>query len=145
MVAPTASWMPIGELSRRVGMSPDLLRKWERRYGVLSPGRSNGNQRLYSRVDEARLRVMLGHVRQGVPAAQAAELAVAARFRLTAQAPTVAAVERSTQARTALRDARLRYDETGGDQALAPLLAAKTVSTIIRAVLLPLMRERDGP
>lgn len=48
--------MPIGELSRRVGVSSDLLRKWERRYAVLQPGRTVGNQRLYSQVDEARVR-----------------------------------------------------------------------------------------
>lgn len=30
MVAPAASWMPIGELSRRTGVSSDLLRKSER-------------------------------------------------------------------------------------------------------------------
>jgi len=55
--------MPIGELSRRLGVSTDLLRKWERRYGVLKPGRTTGNQRLYSHLDEARARVMLRHVR----------------------------------------------------------------------------------
>jgi hypothetical protein len=54
MVAPGASWIPIGELSRRLGVSADVLRKWERRYGILKPGRTLGNQRLYSQVDEAR-------------------------------------------------------------------------------------------
>ncbi|MBV9049977.1 MAG: MerR family DNA-binding transcriptional regulator, partial [Solirubrobacterales bacterium] len=42
MVAPAASWMPIGELSRRIGTSSDLLRKWERRYGLLKPRRTAG-------------------------------------------------------------------------------------------------------
>ena len=27
----------IGELSRRVGVAPETLRAWERRYGVLTP------------------------------------------------------------------------------------------------------------
>src|SRR5690349_3058408 len=29
----------IGELSRRAGVSPELLRAWERRYGLLRPAR----------------------------------------------------------------------------------------------------------
>ena len=43
--------MPIGELSRRLGVSTDLLRKWERRYAVLKPGRTIGN--LWNRMIES--------------------------------------------------------------------------------------------
>ena len=32
----------IGELSKRAGVSPELLRAWERRYGLLRPTRSSG-------------------------------------------------------------------------------------------------------
>src|SRR5215213_4723209 len=32
----------IGELSRRTGVSPELLRAWERRYGLLEPERTEG-------------------------------------------------------------------------------------------------------
>jgi len=38
----------IGELARRVAASQDLLRAWERRYGLLKPVRSPGGYRLYS-------------------------------------------------------------------------------------------------
>ena len=38
----------IGELSRRTGVSPELLRAWERRYGLLDPARTGGGLRLYS-------------------------------------------------------------------------------------------------
>jgi DNA-binding transcriptional MerR regulator len=48
----------IGELSRRQGVSPDLLRAWERRYGLLAPQRTAGGFRLYSPDDEARVRAM---------------------------------------------------------------------------------------
>ena len=44
----------IGVLSGRVGVSPGLLRAWERRYGLLQPSRSAGGFRLYSGADEAR-------------------------------------------------------------------------------------------
>ena len=48
----------IGELSRRSGVSPELLRAWERRYGLLQPTRSAGGLRLYSLDDLKRVREM---------------------------------------------------------------------------------------
>src|SRR5437660_12295370 len=124
MVAPSASWMPIGELSRRVGVSADLLRKWERRYGVLQPGRTAGNQRLYSRVDEARLRLMLKHVRGGIPPAQAAELATSAQFRLKAGVSAAPVPGHATRARERMLEALGRYDETGADRVVEKLLVS---------------------
>ena len=65
----------IGELSRRTGVSVDVLRVWERRYGLLSPERSAGGQRLYSTGDEERIRAMLAPPRErGPAAAEAARL-----------------------------------------------------------------------
>lgn len=39
---------PIQVVSRRTGLTADVLRVWEKRYGVVSPGRSGGGHRLYS-------------------------------------------------------------------------------------------------
>jgi methanogenic corrinoid protein MtbC1 len=141
MVAPGASWMPIGELSRRVGVSSDLLRKWERRYGILRPGRTSGNHRLYSTVDEARLRLMLDHVRQGMSPAQAAELAVAARFRVAAGTAPTEMLDHVELARRRMLDALVRYDESAADQVLEKLLARVTPTRIVRDVFLALMHE----
>jgi MerR family transcriptional regulator, light-induced transcriptional regulator len=49
---------PIGVVARRTGVSLHVLRAWERRYGVVSPVRSSGGQRLYSDADIARLRLL---------------------------------------------------------------------------------------
>jgi MerR family transcriptional regulator, light-induced transcriptional regulator len=65
----------IGELSRRVGVRPETLRAWERRYGLLEPGRSGGGYRLYSADDEARVRAMTALLARGISAAEAAKLA----------------------------------------------------------------------
>ena len=65
----------IGELSLRTGVSPELLRAWERRYGLLRPDRSSGGFRLYSAADEARVHRMQGYLRRGIAAAEAARLA----------------------------------------------------------------------
>jgi methanogenic corrinoid protein MtbC1 len=133
--------MPIGELSRRVGVSSDVLRKWERRYGILRPGRTSGNHRLYSTVDEARVRLMLDHVKQGMSPAQAAELAVAARFRIAAGSAPTGMVDHIVLARRRMLDALARYDESAADQVLEKLLARVRPTTIVRDVFLALMRE----
>jgi DNA-binding transcriptional MerR regulator len=66
----------IGELSRRVGVSPELLRAWEARYGLLRPERTAGGLRLFTEEDERRVRRMCGHIALGMPASEAARLAL---------------------------------------------------------------------
>ena len=39
---------PVRVVTQRTGLSPDLLRAWERRYRIVEPRRSAGGQRLYS-------------------------------------------------------------------------------------------------
>lgn len=46
---------PIRVVAERTGVSPTLLRAWERRYGVVEPARSEGRQRLYSDADVDRI------------------------------------------------------------------------------------------
>jgi DNA-binding transcriptional MerR regulator/methylmalonyl-CoA mutase cobalamin-binding subunit len=46
---------PIRVVAERTGVSPTLLRAWERRYHVVDPGRSEGGQRLYSDADVERV------------------------------------------------------------------------------------------
>src|SRR5580765_1717232 len=62
----------IGELSKRSGVSPELLRAWEHRYGLLEPVRTAGGLRLYSLDDLARVRLMQQHLSAGLAAAEAA-------------------------------------------------------------------------
>ena len=76
MAAPELSHsLRIGELSRRTGVKPELLRAWERRYGLLQPARTPGGFRLYSAEDEARIRRMQAHLTAGLSAAEGARLA----------------------------------------------------------------------
>jgi DNA-binding transcriptional MerR regulator/methylmalonyl-CoA mutase cobalamin-binding subunit len=49
---------------RTTGLSEHVLRAWERRYGVVAPGRTPGGTRRYSEMDVARLALL----RQGVDA-----------------------------------------------------------------------------
>jgi MerR family transcriptional regulator, light-induced transcriptional regulator len=49
---------PVQVVMRRTGLSPELLRTWERRYAVVRPQRSPGGRRLYSEEDIERLRLL---------------------------------------------------------------------------------------
>ena len=69
-----AGLLRIGELSRRTGVSPELLRAWERRYGLLRPVRSQGGLRLYRPRDLERVLRMQQHLADGLAAAEAAGL-----------------------------------------------------------------------
>jgi DNA-binding transcriptional MerR regulator/methylmalonyl-CoA mutase cobalamin-binding subunit len=56
---------PIQVAARRSGLSQDVLRAWEKRYGVVEPARSGGRQRLYSDEDIERLRLLRSAVEEG--------------------------------------------------------------------------------
>src|SRR5688572_32863287 len=71
-----AAHLRIGELSYRVGVSPEVLRAWERRYGLLRPSRSAGGYRLYSEADAERVLRMQELISSGIAAAEAARLAL---------------------------------------------------------------------
>ena len=49
---------PIQVVVRRTGLTADVLRVWEKRYGVVRPGRSGGGHRLYSDADVERLQLL---------------------------------------------------------------------------------------
>jgi PAS domain-containing protein len=48
--------LTIGELAAMVGVSTDTIRAWERRHGVLTPGRTAAGQRRYTMADVDTLR-----------------------------------------------------------------------------------------
>jgi MerR family transcriptional regulator, light-induced transcriptional regulator len=127
----------IGELSKRSGVSPELLRAWERRYGLLRPVRSAGGLRLYTPADVERVRVMRQHLADGLAAAEAAALAL--RPGVGDESTPMAL--RPEAVRDELADALDRYDEPGAQMILDRLLAVATVDTVLSEVVLPYLRE----
>jgi DNA-binding transcriptional MerR regulator len=119
----------IGELSRRVGVSPEVLRAWERRYGVLRPTRTEGGFRLYSAGDEERVRRMLALQQEGLSPSVAARAAVAG----DGGAPAAASTE---ELRRALADALERFDEAAANRAFDHALATVTLDTLLQDVVL---------
>jgi MerR family transcriptional regulator, light-induced transcriptional regulator len=126
----------IGELSRRSGVSPDLLRAWERRYGLLRPQRSEGGLRLYSDDDLARVRTMQEHLARGLAAAEAAALAAA----VPSRQPESAAVDASA-IRGELAAAIDAFDEPSAQAVLDSLLGATTLDHALSAVIVPYLHE----
>ena len=72
------SLYPIRYVARDTGLSPHVIRAWERRYGAVTPRRSNGNHRLYSAVDIERLRLLNRAVAGGHSISQVTKLPNAA-------------------------------------------------------------------
>lgn len=56
---------PIGVVSERTGLTPDVIRVWERRYGVVEPARESTGHRLYTDGDVARLELLARAVEGG--------------------------------------------------------------------------------
>jgi MerR family transcriptional regulator, light-induced transcriptional regulator len=130
----------IGELSRRTGVAPELLRAWERRYGLLRPARSEGRFRLYSEADERRVELMRQHLRAGLAAAEAARRALDDSGQAETHAPDDGRPELEAAA-LRLRAALDAFDEAAAQEALDNLLGAFTVETVLREALLPYLSE----
>ena len=127
-----AGALRIGELSRRSGVSPELLRAWERRYALLQPTRSRGGLRLYSPDDLARVEAMQQHLAQGLAAAEAA--ALAAR---TSHDEEVA----SPAAKDELAAALSSFDDGAAHAVFDSLLARLSTDTLLRDVVIPYLHE----
>ena len=136
-MANTGEVLRIGELSKRAGVSPELLRAWERRYGLLRPARSAGGLRLYSPADVERVALMQQHLAEGMAAAEAAALAVrdAVEEEAARTAPRPAAI------RDELAAALDAFDEPRAQAILDRLLALATVETLLAEVVVPYLHE----
>lgn len=135
----SGGYLRIGELSRRTGVAPELLRAWERRYGLLRPARSEGGFRLYSDADERRVELMRRHLRDGLAAAEAARRAVEATDEPSTRMEDAQPELEAVAAR--LRASLDEFDEVAAQQALDELFAAFTVETVLAQVLMPYLAD----
>jgi DNA-binding transcriptional MerR regulator len=142
----SAQHLRIGEFSRRVGVDADLLRSWERRYGLTSPARTAGGLRLYGPEETQRVSRMVEHLRDGLSAAEAARL-TRREFDTPdhADATDEVGTERSVPATVAnpmdLGRALDQLDEDEANRVFDRLLGALSLSTVVRAAVLPYLRE----
>jgi len=83
---------PVRVIASRTGLSAHVLRAWERRYGVVTPTRSEGGQRLYSDADLERLSLLRALTAGGSPISQLARLPLGELRRLTKTGPAAVSV-----------------------------------------------------
>jgi DNA-binding transcriptional MerR regulator len=132
-------YLRIGQLAKRTGVSPELLRAWEQRYGLLQPTRTAGGFRLYSAADEARVQGMQSLVAGGLAAAQAARLLLSDDEPAPRSVSTSAAtLEDAAGNLTASLD---RLDEQAANTALDRLFAGYTVETVLRDAVIPYLHR----
>ena len=138
---PDAPRLRIGELSRRVGVSRDLLRAWERRYGLLRPVRSDNGFRLYSEVDEWRVHLMQEKLWSGLSAAEAARAVAAVDRQRDRDAPSSRLGRGPSHFTAELGAALEEFDEDRAHASLDRLFAVFGVERAIRDALMPYLRD----
>jgi MerR family transcriptional regulator, light-induced transcriptional regulator len=142
---------PIGVVAERTGLSPDLLRVWERRYRAVEPSRATDGQRLYSDSDVERLRLLRLATLAGRSIRQVAQLATeeltqlvredeAARQRATQWKERTVPASAGEDVERALELARA-VDAPGLESLLRRTAAALGVPIFLDAVVGPLLRR----
>jgi len=131
----------VGELARRVGVAPETLRAWERRYGVLRPSRTPGGYRVYGADDELRAQRMRELIESGWAAGQAAH-AVTADESWHAHAAAAATTAPSVGAAAGeLLAALVGFDCAAGQAAFDRVFAERSMDAALRDVVLPALHE----
>jgi len=72
-------------VAERTGLSQDVLRVWERRYGAVKPERGPGGQRFYTNADVERLRLLHSAAKAGRSIGQIAGLSEKALARMVSE------------------------------------------------------------
>ncbi|CAG8868048.1 hypothetical protein PS627_02809 [Pseudomonas fluorescens] len=67
---PSEALLPIREVARLTGVNPVTLRAWERRYGLLTPGRTGKGHRLYPADQVERVQAILRWLERGASVGQ---------------------------------------------------------------------------
>jgi MerR family transcriptional regulator, light-induced transcriptional regulator len=124
----------IGELSYRVGVSADVLRAWEKRYGILRPIRTETGYRLYDEHDEWRVRMMQQKLWAGVSPAQAA--GEVARMEEGGKLPD-GSFEAPGELAEQLGEALESFDEDRAHELLDRLFGLHGLERAIRDALMP--------
>ncbi len=117
-------------------MSPELLRAWETRYGLLRPERTAGGLRLFSEEDERRVHLMRKHIAAGLSASEAARLA-----RSGEESAPHGGSASFAEIQAALARGIDALDEPMAQSALDQLFRAFALSYALSEVILPFLHQ----
>lgn len=134
----------IAAVERDTGLSKDLLRMWERRYGFPEPARDAHGERIYPATQVDRLRLIKRLLGQGHRPGKLVALPVEALAGLATRRPDPA-VREGTQPDEALLDGLLllvtRHDANRYVQALQQQLARTGLAGFVQDIAAPLARR----
>jgi len=132
----------IGRVTKLTGLSIDVVRVWERRYGAVRPARSDGGTRLYSDADIRRLRRLRQAVDGGHSISQAARLSESELDELIADAqPSIEAPDPYRAVRERFIEAVRILDVVSADQELARAAALFTARELVKRIIAPILDE----
>ncbi len=125
----------IKQAAARSGVGVSLLRAWERRYGIVSPARTQSGYRLYDDDAITRLRAMRQLVDGGWAASQAADAVMNGQVELTTDVvPSSVAAHADTEA---FLSAAAAYDAVALEGVLDALFARGSYESVIDDLVLP--------
>jgi len=130
---------PLRTAARLTGLSPELLRAWEKRYGVVEPLRTAGGTRRYSAADLERLRSVKAAVDAGHRIGQVAHLDPA-ELKKRAAIAEAGSEGRLDEILTALQ----ALDDSTCQRLLSLKLSALGPARFAREVAVPLVHEIGG-
>ncbi len=132
----------IGAVTRLTGLSADVIRVWERRYGVIRPVRSEGGSRLYSEADISRLRQLRQAIDKGHSIGQAAKLPAEELEHLLGSQPDSAVAEDPySTAQERFLEAIERMDVASADMELSRAATLFPVKTLVTQVIAPILEQ----
>jgi MerR family transcriptional regulator, light-induced transcriptional regulator len=131
----------IGEVARRTGVAVPTLRAWERRYGLLSPDRTDGGHRLYGEVDIERVRAMVRLLDEGWSAAAAAREVLREPARITQLRPIAGDGDAAQDLVSRLESAIESFDGPAADGVVDDVFVRLQVPRAVETVLLPVLRN----
>ena len=135
-MAPEEETYSVGRVARLTGVTPDVLRAWERRYGAVVPVRTPGGTRRYRSSDIERLRLLKGAIDAGHRIGEVATLPTEELERRVAPATRQAdgAVRETLEALDAL-------DGAGAERLISGQLASLGPIRFAKEFALPLLEQ----
>jgi DNA-binding transcriptional MerR regulator len=132
----------IGAVTKLTGLSIDVVRVWERRYGAVRPARSDGGTRLYSDADVLRLNRLRQAVDKGFGIGQAARFSEAELDEVigATQKPVVEA-DPFAAARRRFIDAIQTMDVVTAEQEISRAATLYSTLELVKDIIAPILRE----
>jgi DNA-binding transcriptional MerR regulator len=134
--SPEEQTYPLRSAARITGLSPEVLRAWERRYGAVTPLRTSGGTRRYRASDLERLRLLSANVAAGHRIGQLVPLSNA-ELEQMASSGSVTAPDRLES----LFEALEAFDSAEAQRQLSVLFAVLGPVRFAREVASPFLHE----